>query len=94
MAGLIIESHVVDVWFRLYRQMLDKGMPQGPTALRPPSLRDAAYAYALAVRKAGETDEETIEAFVNGLEMGALSALRVAWERKKRPDVQGPGEDL
>jgi hypothetical protein len=63
--------------------MVREGLPAGPSAIRPPSLRDACYAYALAQRTATGIDEETIESFVNGLELGAMSALRSAWGRDR-----------
>lgn len=74
-------DHVVDNWFRLCDIMLH--IPVGPSERRPPSLRDACYASALAMRTNSETTPETIEAFVNGLELGAMSALREAWNEKR-----------
>jgi hypothetical protein len=85
-------NDVVNTWFRLRDQMMRDGLPTGPSAIRPPSLRDACYACALAMRtKDTETTPETIEAFVNGLELGALSALRSAWdERDAWPEASVP----
>jgi hypothetical protein len=78
-------NDVVNTWFRLRDAMMRDGLPAGPSAIRPPSLRDACYACALAMRtKDTETTPETIEAFVNGLELGALSSLRECWESCKR----------
>jgi hypothetical protein len=74
-------NEIINVWFELRDQMLIEG--KTPSGARPPSLRDACYAYALANRTAGMlTTEGTIESFVNGLELGALSALRDAWENR------------
>jgi hypothetical protein len=76
-----MSNEIIDTWFRLHDAMFRDGHPGDVTALRPPSLRDACYARALAARKQDtETTPETIEAFVNGLELGALSALRAAWK--------------
>lgn len=77
----LMPDHVVDAWF----QLCDKVFRQeaGPSELRPPSLRDACYASALAMRTNSETTPETIEAFVNGIERGAMSALRAAWNEKR-----------
>ena len=74
---------VIPIWFHLRDRMMREGLPLAPSAVRPPSLRDACYAYALAQRTATDTDEETIESFVNGLELGAMMALRTAWERDR-----------
>jgi hypothetical protein len=76
-------NEIIDTWFRLRDGMLIKG--KTPTGARPPSLRDACYAVALSRRTAGtDATPETIEAYVNGLELGALSALRAAWEARGR----------
>ena len=76
------DQTIADIWFRLGDGMLIEG--KTPTGARPPSLRDACYAHALAMRRAdSETTPETIEAFVNGLELGAMSALRDAWKRRR-----------
>jgi DNA-binding transcriptional regulator YdaS (Cro superfamily) len=70
---------IIETWFRLLDGMLTKA--KTPTGARPPSLRDACYAVALSRRTAGtDTSPETIEAYVNGLELGALHALREAWD--------------
>lgn len=75
------QNEIIDTWFRLRDRMLREGTPADGNALRPPSLRDACYASVLAMRnKDTETTPETIEAFVNGLELGAMGALRHAWE--------------
>lgn len=71
---------VIDAWFRLAAAM--PSQPTAATALRPPSLRDACYAYTLSIRSASETTPETIESFVNGLELGALIALQQAWKKR------------
>jgi hypothetical protein len=86
------DEHLVDVWFRLKDHMIERA-GEG-SSIRPPSLRDAAYAYVLAIRNANETSEETIEAFVNGLELGAISALREAWalRRTMREAADAAGE--
>jgi hypothetical protein len=77
-------EHLVDLWFRLKDQMILHGLPQGASAVRPPSLRDATYAYVLSmVNPANPPTPELTESFVNGLELGALSALRIAWIEKK-----------
>jgi hypothetical protein len=104
------DEHIVDVWFRLKDQMIDQSLPQQASAVRPPSLRDAAYAYVLAHRASGIlTSEETIESYINGLELGAMAALRPLWDlwklsrqsaeamtaaEQEAPSVQGPSEDL
>jgi hypothetical protein len=79
----IAGNEIIDIWFRLRDQMMRDGTPAAPSALRPPSLRNACYAYALAMRTQTETTPETIEAFVNGLELGALSSLRTVWEGRQ-----------
>jgi hypothetical protein len=76
-------DNILATWFRLRDQMMREGLPAAPTALRPPSLREACYAYALAARTLTETTPETIECFVNGLELGAMAALRAAWEARQ-----------
>jgi hypothetical protein len=73
-------NDIIETWFKLRDQMMRDGLPAGPSALRPPSLREACYAHTLAMRTKSDTDVETIEAFVNGLELGAMQALRAAWE--------------
>jgi hypothetical protein len=100
------DEYLVDIWFRLKDQMIRDGLPEHANAIRPPSLRDAAYAYVLASRSANETSEEVIESFINGLELGAMQALRMAWNQhrtnqianlplKDRSDeLQGPSEGL
>jgi hypothetical protein len=86
----VSQNEIIDAWFRLRDGMLIEG--KTPTGARPPSLRDACYAYVLANRVASIlTSEETIEAFVNGLEMGALSSLREAWEERDAwPEASAP----
>ena len=80
-----MSSEIIDVWFELRDQMLVEG--KTPSGARPPSLRDACYAYALANRTASMlTTEGTIESFVNGLELGAMQALRHAWENEMERD--------
>jgi hypothetical protein len=100
------DENLVDLWFRLRDQMMKTMGAQSGSAIRPPSLRDAAYAHVLAMRNASETTEETIEAFVNGLELGAMQALRGAWSlyrtnqianlplKDRSADVQGSSEAL
>jgi hypothetical protein len=79
------DEHLVDTWFRLRDEMIEKGLPQNPSAVRPPSLRDAAYAYAFSMRNvANPPPPEMVESFINGLELGAISALRAAWLNKHR----------
>ena len=73
-------DHLLEIWFRLRDRMMREGLPASPSAIRPPSLRDAAYAYALAMRTENDSDEETIESFVNGLELGAMAKIRELWE--------------
>lgn len=74
-------DHVVDTWFQLYESRLSQ--PASPDERRPPSLRDACYASALALRANLDTTPDIIEAFVNGLELGAMMALRAAWREKQ-----------
>jgi hypothetical protein len=69
------ENEVLQTWFKLRDDMLRVG-PQAASAMRPPSLRDACYAFALAHRSRIDTTPETIESFVNGLELGAMAAIR------------------
>jgi hypothetical protein len=69
------ENEVLETWFRLRDDMLRTG-PQAASAMRPPSLRDACYAFALAYRSKMDTTPELIESFVNGLELGAMAAIR------------------
>jgi hypothetical protein len=71
------ENEVIATWFKLRDDMLRVG-PQAASAMRPPSLRDACYAYALAHRSHFDTTPEMIESFVNGLEIGALGFIRTA----------------
>ena len=75
------EKTIIDVWFRLRDGMLIEG--KTPTGARPPSIRDACYAFALSSRTNSECPPETIEAYVNGLELGAMSAVREAWEKTR-----------
>lgn len=72
------DKTIVEVWFRLRDEMFGDGLK--PVAARPPSLREACYAYTLSMRRETETTPEIIEAFVNGLELGAMAALRQAWD--------------
>jgi hypothetical protein len=76
-------SEVIEAWFRLRDAMMRSEPQAAASALRPPSLRDACYACALAKRSQADTTPETIESFVNGLEMGAMFALQEAWEAKR-----------
>jgi hypothetical protein len=77
-------NEIIDTWFRLRDRILSDQKGYEPSSLRPPSLRDACYALALAMRnKDSETTPETIESYVNGLELGAIGALREAWNEKK-----------
>ena len=86
------DQTIMDVWFRLRDGMaLEDKTPAG---VRPPSLRDACYAWALAQRRDTETTPETIEAFVNGLELGAMNALRDAWRRGRNPRPVGLEENI
>ena len=72
-------NEVIETWFRLRDAMFAN--PQTAVGARPPSLREACYAVTLAQRnKETATTPETIEAFVNGLELGAMMALRTAWD--------------
>jgi len=71
-SGALIEG-----WFALCDLMLVKG--QTPTGARPPSIREMCYAYALSLRGQQRCEPETIEAFVNGLELGTISQLRKVW---------------
>ena len=73
---------IIKTWFELRDEMLRTG-PEAASAIRPPSLRDACYAYALTHRSMFETTPTTIEAFVNGLELGCIGALREAWEKAR-----------
>ena len=70
----------INQWFLLQKAMLKQG--ETPSAIRPPSLRDAIYAWVLAQRTDTETTPETIESYVNGLELGCMYALKNAWEEK------------
>jgi hypothetical protein len=80
-----LDENVIDVWFRLCG-LTAKAYARderSPTVFRPPSLRDAIYAHVLASRTATECDPETVESFVNGIELGAISSLRAAWNKRK-----------
>jgi hypothetical protein len=79
-----MSNDIIETWFRLRDRMVREGLPAEASAIRPPSLRDACYAWALAMRTIEGTTPETIESFVNGLELGALSALREAWKAHGR----------
>jgi hypothetical protein len=106
MENLRADEHLVDLWFRLRDQMMKTMAAQPANAIRPPSLRDAAYAYVLASLadpdhrdssrareravlpgRPNETSEETIESFVNGLELGAMQALRMAWNQHRTNQI-------
>lgn len=75
-----LKDSVIDVWFELGDRMLIDG--KTPSGARPPSLRDAIYAWALSQRTNDVSTPETIESFVNGVELGAMSALRDAWNKR------------
>ncbi|HEX3521267.1 MAG TPA: hypothetical protein VHT52_04180 [Stellaceae bacterium] len=77
------ENEVLQTWFRLRDAMLRTG-PEAASAMRPPSLRDACYAYALAHRSRVDTTPELIESFVNGLELGAMAAIRERLKGERR----------
>jgi hypothetical protein len=78
------DEHLVDLWFRLKDHMMKNAAGQPGSAIRPPSLRDAAYAYVVGIKSADNPPSpEMTESFVNGLELGALQALREAWEAKR-----------
>jgi hypothetical protein len=107
MENLRADEHLIDLWFRLKDQMLETMAAQHGNAIRPPSLRDAAYAYVISMRNADNPPPaEMTEAFVNGLELGALSRLRETWTlfrinqianlplKDRSADVQGSAEDL
>lgn len=78
--GMMGADPIIDIWLALAAKTMTKGAEEANT-LRPPSLREACYAYALSVRSKADTTPETIEAFVNGLEHGCIFALRKAWNR-------------
>ncbi len=71
---------LIDGWFALRDLLLING--QTPTGARPPSLRDACYAYALSLRGYQRCEPQTIEAFVNGLELGTIDLLRKVWNER------------
>ena len=76
-------QHIVDIWFQLYSQTMRNLKDTSPLAARPPSLRDICYVYALSSQKDERpANPEMIESYVNGLELGAISALREAWKNK------------
>jgi hypothetical protein len=78
-----LKDSVIDVWFALRDRTLVEG--KTPSGARPPSLRDAIYAWVLSQRSIDiATTPDTVEAYVNGLELGAMSALRDAWEKRGR----------
>ena len=79
-------GEIIDQWFDLRAQMLVEG--KTPSGARPPSLREACYANALAVRGWERTTPGIVESFVNGLELGAMHQLYEAWEAWK----EGGGE--
>jgi hypothetical protein len=74
-------TEIIDTWFRLRAQMLEKTLPNAPSAVRPPSLRDACYAWVLSQRNCTDTSPEVIESYVNGLELGTMLAIKAAWEK-------------
>lgn len=76
-------NEIVETWVRLRKAMLRA--PAQAVQLRPPSLRDACYSYCLATRSKNDASPEIIEAYVNGLELGASLALIAAWEEKHGP---------
>jgi hypothetical protein len=77
------ENEVLTTWFRLRDAMLRTG-PEAASAMRPPSLRDACYAFALAHRSRVDTTPEMIESFVNGLELGAMAAIRAGLKGERQ----------
>jgi hypothetical protein len=87
-----MEDDVIDVWFRLQNEMWTGPEPQASSALRPPSLRDAIYAWALSRRTGIGTTPETIESYVNGLESGAMLALFDAWGKRMVEVHKPPNE--
>jgi hypothetical protein len=103
------DENLVDLWFRLKDHMLGT-ITMGAGAgigVRPPSLRDAAYAYMISMaNKDNPPLPELTESFVNGLELGAMQALREAWTlfrinqianlplKDRSADVQGSSEAL
>jgi hypothetical protein len=75
------DKSVIDLWFDLKARMINDGLPAPSTAIRPPSLRDAAYAYTLSiVSPENPMPPMLVESFVNGLELGSMVALKKAWE--------------
>jgi|HubBroStandDraft_5_1064220.scaffolds.fasta_scaffold181656_3 hypothetical protein len=81
-----LDKNVIDVWFEL-GDLTAKSYARderSPTIFRPPSLRNAIYAWVLARRTDAGTSPETVESYVNGIELGSMMALHDAW--KKRHD--------
>jgi len=76
-------DYLIDLWFDLRREMFFKA--EGVTAggLRPPSLRDAAYNYAASM-SVGPLDPHMMEAFVNGLEIGAMAKIKELWDKRNK----------
>jgi hypothetical protein len=69
-------DHLLDVWLGMCARTEEEYDRRNAVSLRPPSLRDAAYAYVLSARTDAETTPEMIESFVNGLELGAVAKIR------------------
>lgn len=76
-------EYLIDLWFQLRDGMFFKNDGANASGLRPPSLRDAAYAYAMSMQ-VGLLEPEMVEAFVNGLEIGAMSMLKSAWDKRAK----------
>lgn len=75
----------IQTWFKLNKEMLANSLLAQASAIRPPSLRDAIYAWVLAQRTGTETTPETIEAYVNGLELGCIHMIENALEGRHGP---------
>lgn len=76
------DNEIIETWFGLRHAMLGGG--QSAVGARPASLREACYALALSMRSADRSDPMLIESYVNGLEIGAMSALQAAWKSAQR----------
>jgi hypothetical protein len=95
-------EQLVDLWFHLKDHMLETMGAQESNAIRPPSLRDVAYVFLVSMRSSDNPPEpEMTESFINGLELGAIAALREAWTafrtnplKGRSNELQGPSEDL
>jgi hypothetical protein len=77
-------DYLIDLWFDLRKEMFFKAEGANAEGLRPPSLRDAAYNYAASILMVTPLDPHMMEAFVNGLEIGAMAQIKELWDKRNK----------